>query len=285
MAFSLRFKSFYEWLQKHIGTIVLLPTLIGGIWQIFELGALGTPYIRFFSVSQLVSDGLLVCYVLLWMGTMAAIQIYDKELAGFIIRKRITLENIDQEESEPVFEESRKISSIKLIVSLTLISAFLYYFAYPKVKTVIDTQTLTISYLMDFTYYSIFIFVVLKGIKVLFLQATGSHAFFAKHNVQNVLRIIIAIAVIVLIYFSIYFLHIFHNSFLMPSSFRNLEYVTCKIKQSNPGIKKSEIEYFNDKYIFFKLTYPNNINKIEVISFESFLEANSCQVTSGNKTK
>lgn len=71
----------------------------------------------------------------------------------------------------------------------------------------------------------------------------------------------------------------------MPSSYKNLEYVTCRIKQSNQGIKISEIEYFNDKYIFFKLTYPNNTNKIEVISFESFLEANSCQITSDNKTK
>ena len=65
-------------MQKHIGIIVLLPTIIGGIWQILELGSLGTPYIRFFSVSQLVSDGLLVCYILLWMGAMATIQICDK---------------------------------------------------------------------------------------------------------------------------------------------------------------------------------------------------------------
>lgn len=140
---------------------------------------------------------------------MAVIQIYDKELAGFIIRKRLTVENIDQEDSEPVFEESRNVSFIKLILTLALITAFLYYFAYPKVKTVIETQTLTISYLMDFTYYSVFVFVVLKGIKALFLQVTGSHALFAKHHVQNVLRTIVALVVTVLIYFSIYFLHIF----------------------------------------------------------------------------
>lgn len=278
MSFSNRFKSFYEWTQKNIGIILLLPTIIGGIWQILELGSLGTPYIRFFSVSQLVSDGLLVCYILLWMGAMAAIQIYDKQLAGLIIKDRVTLGNIDEEQVLEQISECRLTSTIKFTLISIVSTALLYFMVLPKIIVVINTQILTISNLMDFTYYSIFCFIILKGLKVLFLNATNSYAFFGRHAVQNVLRTIIFVGIIAMIYVSFSFLKIFHNSFLMPSSFKNLEYVICKIKQNNPGIEKSEIQYFNDKYIFFKLIYPKNKTKIEVVSFESFLDFNNCPV-------
>jgi hypothetical protein len=48
------------WIKNNISLLVLLPTVAGGLWQLLELLSLGTPYIRFFSLTQLVPDGLLI---------------------------------------------------------------------------------------------------------------------------------------------------------------------------------------------------------------------------------
>lgn len=56
--------------------IVLVPTFIGGIWQIMELAWLDTSYVRFFSLSQLASDGLLILFVI-FIYTVATRLIYS----------------------------------------------------------------------------------------------------------------------------------------------------------------------------------------------------------------
>ncbi|WP_298553295.1 hypothetical protein [uncultured Algibacter sp.] len=57
-------KNWYFIAKNNIAMILLIPTLVGGIWQILSLLTLGFEYIRFFSVSQLVADGLLMIIVI-----------------------------------------------------------------------------------------------------------------------------------------------------------------------------------------------------------------------------
>lgn len=45
--------------------IIIIPTLLGGIWQAIELWSLGMPYIRFFSTSQLIPDGLIIIFMII----------------------------------------------------------------------------------------------------------------------------------------------------------------------------------------------------------------------------
>lgn len=53
-------KIWYRRIKQNLTMILLVPTLIGGAWQIFSLLGLGFEYVRFFSVTQLVADGLLM---------------------------------------------------------------------------------------------------------------------------------------------------------------------------------------------------------------------------------
>lgn len=45
-------------IKDNLSMIVLLPTLLGGAWQLFELSSISTSFVRFFSVGQLIGDGI-----------------------------------------------------------------------------------------------------------------------------------------------------------------------------------------------------------------------------------
>ncbi|MDC4645939.1 hypothetical protein OHV73_19020, partial [Acinetobacter baumannii] len=52
-------------LKENLPIILIIPTSLGGIWQLLELSNLGIPYIRFFSVTQLLPDGLVIIFMTL----------------------------------------------------------------------------------------------------------------------------------------------------------------------------------------------------------------------------
>ena len=50
-------------IKDNLSMIVLLPTLLGGAWQLFELSSISTSFVRFFSVGQLIGDGILILFI------------------------------------------------------------------------------------------------------------------------------------------------------------------------------------------------------------------------------
>ncbi len=46
--------------KDNLNLLILFPTIIGGIWQVTELSLLSISFVRFFSISQLISDGILI---------------------------------------------------------------------------------------------------------------------------------------------------------------------------------------------------------------------------------
>lgn len=47
-------------IRENFPLIVAIPTLLGGLWQLIELIRISPIFLRFFSINQMVSDGLLV---------------------------------------------------------------------------------------------------------------------------------------------------------------------------------------------------------------------------------
>jgi hypothetical protein len=63
-------KQLIGYFSKHLSLLLLIPALLGGIWQIIELSHLSFSYIRFFSPSQVLADGLLILLLLVsFLGT------------------------------------------------------------------------------------------------------------------------------------------------------------------------------------------------------------------------
>jgi hypothetical protein len=53
-------KSPFGFVKRNINLIIILPALFGGLWQVIELASMSFSFIRFFSVGQIIPDGLLV---------------------------------------------------------------------------------------------------------------------------------------------------------------------------------------------------------------------------------
>lgn len=51
---------YLKFVKEHLALFVIVPTLLGGVWQVFSLANIGVAYIRFFSITQLVSDGIIL---------------------------------------------------------------------------------------------------------------------------------------------------------------------------------------------------------------------------------
>ena len=60
---TIKLKIFFEFIKNNISVILLLPAILGGFWQIIELSKMSISYIRFFSATQLLPDGLLVLFI------------------------------------------------------------------------------------------------------------------------------------------------------------------------------------------------------------------------------
>lgn len=58
---------FLAFFKENKEIIILLPTLIGGFYQLLNIIILvGLPYVRYFSVAQVIPDGLLISVVFFW---------------------------------------------------------------------------------------------------------------------------------------------------------------------------------------------------------------------------
>ena len=54
-----------KFLKEYLSLIIIIPTFLGGIWQILELSLMSISYVRFFSITQLVADGILIIIVII----------------------------------------------------------------------------------------------------------------------------------------------------------------------------------------------------------------------------
>jgi cation transport ATPase len=54
---------FIKFIKEYLPFILIIPAFLGGVWQIIELSSISISFIRFFSVTQLIADGLLIIVV------------------------------------------------------------------------------------------------------------------------------------------------------------------------------------------------------------------------------
>ena len=53
-----------KWVLDNISLVLLLPSFLGALWQILELSSINVAYIRFFSVTQIPVDGILILFLI-----------------------------------------------------------------------------------------------------------------------------------------------------------------------------------------------------------------------------
>lgn len=65
MDFKKSFNNFLEVFRENFSIIIAIPTILGGLWQVISLVLISPIFLRFFSLSQLISDGIFVALLII----------------------------------------------------------------------------------------------------------------------------------------------------------------------------------------------------------------------------
>lgn len=177
---------FIKFVKKNLSFILIIPTFLGGIWQIIELSSISISFIRFFSVTQLVSDGLLIIVVIFpW-------------IFGYFIF------NILYQQMKKDFKKERenKKDKIYTVVIIFVVISMLWYVSNVKTNIYFGYIILVIN-----TYFTFF------GVLLVFAERFFN--FFSKITKNKKITFILILSV--LLSFS------FHQFFFIPENLKNLK--------------------------------------------------------------
>jgi hypothetical protein len=234
-----KIKSALKFIKENINLLILIPTLLGGFWQLFELSLIDTSFIRFFSISQVVADGLVISFLLsLFLLIYFLIFFRDKE--EVIINNDLY--------------SKKWFKIVVLVISIIL--------TYEAIVTVSNNPKISTIHIMLVIGIILFCFKVFKDILVVFFG-----------DIINKLFILITLVILIhLMFFKMDVLYKnFHNMYYIPSNIKNIEYLECHLGKPQ---KDFEILYFNDKYIFVKF---KETKQIEILNFEELLKKGNCK--------
>lgn len=181
--------NFIKFLKEYLPLIIIVPTFLGGIWQVFELSFMSISFIRFFSITQLVADGILLIIVIFpWIiGLIFLIGIHNS------IKKYNSIS-----ENDILF-----FLFMMIIYSITIVTVY-----DNTIKLGTDNY---FSYLFIIAFIYLFFCIVVFSLNKFFVKSIN---FFSNAYKRNKLLYTILI---------IFFLYILvHNLFFIPKNLENI---------------------------------------------------------------
>lgn len=252
-------KKSHKLLDQNLALIVLVPTVLGSVWQIFQIGRLNLSYLRFFSLSQAAVDGVLILSLLfvLYLVVSFLRQMYYKMNVSFSISPFI-LKEVKESEFDlftslglyfilllylltgieffyPLFKEQFVIKTIDTIFLFLIISMFLYILIRSNIINfilyLIDRKVITYQQLEERIVPNL----TLKTEKILSIRVL---TFFM------LLVPVIKILSMPLIFIS--------DEMAVPFNTLNVAHVESTIEKEL-GNKLFRVRYFNDNYLFVEI--------------------------------
>jgi len=285
--------SIQKWISKYRLLLVISIPAFGAAYQVVMLWSIGFAYLRFFSSTQLINDGIIVAIVVI---LLYSVSYFVNRIARFINKK-----------FEENHVETRKDFIIVIILKIFLMTAYLLTFIYLFLVYFLQFQRIQIKYdlliiLMIAIVYPIFYeklynnlrsyFDSYKSIrhqKTIFNQWITNWLGRKFYNSKTLIRdyfgrYLISILYIVIILICTLF-QILRNTNL--NDLKNLDKVERIVKKEyNVKVDRSQILYFNDNFVFVKyysinkesntLEGSKNDSKIKkeicIIPFQSLFE-------------
>lgn len=258
--------------------ILILPTLVGGLWQILELIFIDPSLIRFFSITQLISDGILI------LSIFVIITFYLNFLDKHFDFKDLMKFDL----SKTKFNPSQLIGSLILI----LFTCIYYYVGFNDLGFDYMKNSRIGTLLIQLLLAGIFLPLFLKGI-LIFSHEIFILFFFnnrelkvryirefrnrkgALYYLVHFVSIILMISCIIFFIVSIIVLIEFRNKTIYPQNLENLKNIFKQVHNEFGEKQKSSILYFNDTYIFVELENTkikhNNPNRIKIYKTDDIL--------------
>ena len=213
--------------------ILVIPTVLGGLWQLLSLASIDISFVRFFSVAQMLPDGLVFLYIMLVLYcTFSVININSRNESNNHRSKLFFLKYFFT--SAFLFIAfhflmpsllGRRISIFQGILWVSLPSAFLGILIYTVKESHFD---LFRSEVFNKRFHAVLIYLFCGALFGAFIARIGQE---------------------------------FHKNFSLP-----LEVLSINVS------KNGQVVYFNDQYIFLEVTQPDSTTKIEVLKFDAFFE-------------
>lgn len=246
---------FLVFFKENKEIIILLPTIIGGLYQLLNIIILvGLPYVRYFSVAQVIPDGLLLSVVFFWFYiSFKIISIVYNQLNqrnNKRMRINITLE-------------------ILYIILLCGFGSYFFYNAYLE-----NDLTSFTNILIRYLVFALAVILIGSAIKhFLFITSCDRKLKIrikklspdAKHFWANILIIAILGVLVRAIPNEI---SIINNVFVKVSNFENYNNFSKDLRKSYKMKSDPTLLYINKDYVFLKV----NENKILVLDAKNLTE-------------
>jgi len=280
-------------IKNNLAIILLFPALLGGLWQLIELSKMSISFIRFFSPTQLLPDGLLILFMLgiSYLSVQLALSTYsDKKInlkrkilnisvtkpSDFIhpYIKPIKMNKLELVDN-PIYRKDLIWFRILIVIVGILVMVSIFYFF-----SSLDKYTF-ISFLLPLMLFSMVGQLLFKSIFVLSvffmenkydkLKKYFSNRFILKELSLLLLQILLGIIVLfVFILFPIKLFVFFHKEYMLPENLKNLDAISSSLKDNN--YTSNKMSYFNDKYIFIEHTEKDKNITIEILKFDKLFD-------------
>lgn len=225
-----------NYIQKKLSVIIIVPAFIGGLWQALELLNISTPFLRFFSISQIVPDGLLILIIFLIPFIVPVSTHYFDKL---FFTEDYTKEKVRKETREKLDKSPKGNLILFTIVFIMVYGSGLYYF-YRIIFETHSIDNITLAVMM--TYLSVYA----SNIFLTICYELATSKFRVYYKFCNIFLLVLYL----LIGYS--FAKEVHNKFLLNDKLDNIENIYSALEKTHPKTKK-RILYFNDKYIFVEI--------------------------------
>lgn len=256
----------FNWVKENLSLILIIPTTIGGLWQLLELSRISTAYIRFFSISQVIPDGLLVLFIL-------SLIFGSYYLATLLIK------------ATPFYKS--KLSNWKLSVFcaffLLAVTSFTGYEIY---NDVVEKGYIGISYISLIVFMTTFLLsslfhLIPYSLKIRFIENRNEEAgkdskrgieswsdFFEAMLVCGFLSLAVFIFITTMNVFGD-----LRNSYIQTDNLINLDNFKQEVSELEKDKMFDKILYFNDKYFFVQFKDRNKETHIRVLKTETIFNA------------
>lgn len=239
----------FEWSKDNISTALIWISGIGAIIQIIELASIHVSYIRFFSVTQLISDGALVLLMAAFIVIIAFVT--TKFLTPTLVAKQLIID-IKKNRSFSRFEKYVRYS-IMLLVSGACVWTFMGIRATDIQKNMLISMIL-IAFIFALLTYSAFYYSVFDD----YLQKTNDRfMLFGKYDFKSYYRsfnsfMVIATAMVICIVI-VKSIFLFPSASRLPYNLENYNQMVEKIEEDYKDLSQYKLLYFNDTYAFIEI--------------------------------
>lgn len=274
----------YSWIKENIAMLVLIPTVLGGLWQMIQLLQLGTPFVRFFSVSQLVADGLLILFLLSLciLGGYLVTLTSKRLFRNLFWSNESTSGNNTGADTPFFFKEptiNRQQKQFRIFFFLVFILSFGFMFIQngwsDQFSPIAPGKRIKPANIIALFMNVCFVAIFLEGIVASLLTILGRKVNYQNNYFQKVRAIIPAVAFIAVIVSLIYLLPILRDSFLVPEGFKNIDNLHAQVRKNNPELKSWKMAYFNDKFIFLEVVDSSGRKYVEVMEFNALFSVDN----------